>query len=254
MPSVRRLFPQLFALFVSTFPLTVSAQTAGSGNTAPLLLQRIIIPHLEFREATPADALQFLTRKASELDTTSPNGTKRRLEFAPQDLPETRVTLSLQNVSLDEAFGHVAALAGLRLTYTADGIRVDADPKGSPSKLGSRLDSSDLSASQQRLIAKARGLVVPKVEFREATIREAVDFLRHKSKQTGEPQPSERVINVVLIGGSAYDAIPRLTLTEHNKPVLDLLTAFARIAGGELRVTNSAFVLDFSGVKAGQLP
>jgi general secretion pathway protein D len=47
---------------------------------------------------------------------------------------------------------------------------------------------------------KLNRIIIPKIEFRDATVREAVDFLKEKSVQldTEEPDPTRRGINIVL--------------------------------------------------------
>lgn len=59
----------------------------------------------------------------------------------------------------------------------------------------------------QRLQRKLSTIIIPRLEFREATIREAVDFLRRKSVEldTTETDPSQRGVNIVLQleGGAA---------------------------------------------------
>lgn len=91
-------------------------------------LERIIIPKLEFREATFREALDFLIKKAAELDTDSAEGKRGlnvvvKLESASGDgipgqpvanLDERRITVSLTNVSLLVALRYVTTLANLR--------------------------------------------------------------------------------------------------------------------------------------------
>jgi general secretion pathway protein D len=62
---------------------------------------------------------------------------------------------------------------------------------------------------------KLNRIIIPKLDFRDATIREAVDFLKQKSIQldTEEPDPTRRGVNIVLqldTGGdaSAPEAAP----------------------------------------------
>jgi general secretion pathway protein D len=47
---------------------------------------------------------------------------------------------------------------------------------------------------------KLNRIVIPKIEFRDATVREAVDFLKEKSRDldTQEPDPTRRGVNIVL--------------------------------------------------------
>lgn len=47
---------------------------------------------------------------------------------------------------------------------------------------------------------KLNRIIIPKIEFREATVREAIDFLKQKSREldTQEPDPTKRGVNIVL--------------------------------------------------------
>jgi len=47
---------------------------------------------------------------------------------------------------------------------------------------------------------KLNRIIIPKIEFRDATVREAVDFLKQKSRDldTQEPDPTRRGVNIVL--------------------------------------------------------
>lgn len=48
--------------------------------------------------------------------------------------------------------------------------------------------------------AKLERIIIPKIEFHDATVREAVDFLKQKSREldTQEPDPARRGVNIVL--------------------------------------------------------
>ena len=69
----------------------------------------------------------------------------------------------------------------------------------------------------QRLQIKLALIVIPKLEFRDATIREAIDFLKQKSVQldVSEPDQSKKGVNIVLKlgeggggGGAPVEAVP----------------------------------------------
>ncbi len=88
-------------------------------------LERIIIPRLEFREATVREALEFLKKKASELDANSPAGERgvnmvlKLGDLTPPtpDFPnpaDARITVSLTNIPLVEALRYVTGLANLK--------------------------------------------------------------------------------------------------------------------------------------------
>jgi len=66
------------------------------------------------------------------------------------------------------------------------------------------------------ITGKLNRIIIPKVEFRDASVREAIDFLKQKSRDldTQEPDPTRRGVNIVLqlesndTGGSAPPTAP----------------------------------------------
>lgn len=105
---------------------------------------------------------------------------------------------------------------------------------------------------------KLERIVIPKLEFKEATIAEAVDFLKEKSRtlDTTEPNPANRGVNIVLKlegGGSgaapapdpaaapAAPAIPGLDALPGAAPApgAGAMPAFAVGSPGDARITVS---------------
>jgi general secretion pathway protein D len=131
---------------------TVIQNDQDAAGTARIMakLQRIIIPRLEFREATIREAIDFLRKKSVELDTTESDPARRGVSFvlkletagpaaaapAPSTIPglpgeaaapapaeaapagvtagNVPITISLQNIPLIEALRYVTQLAGLK--------------------------------------------------------------------------------------------------------------------------------------------
>jgi hypothetical protein len=91
-------------------------------------LQNIIIPRLEFREATVSEALDFLKHKASSLDTDDPG--RRGVNIVLNAPDETRITVALTNVSLGDALRYVTNLAGLK--YKVEQYAVTVVPLSTP--------------------------------------------------------------------------------------------------------------------------
>ncbi|MHA3773578.1 Amuc_1098 family type IV pilus outer membrane protein [Verrucomicrobiota bacterium sgz303538] len=132
-------------------------------------LQRIIIPRLEFREATIREAIDFLKKKSFDLDdpnepnrgvnivlkldtpvtavapepTAAPAGVIPGLELpgaAPAPVApvaavspnEARITVSLTNIPLGEALRYVTGLAGLK--FKVEQYAVSVVPQGTPTE------------------------------------------------------------------------------------------------------------------------
>src|SRR5207248_318036 len=123
-------------------------------------LDQIIIPKLEFRDATVAEALDFLKQKSRELDP-APDPSKRGVNIVPEfdtspsstsvadaaalavpgletapvaavaqpptgpaSPADARITLSLKDVPLREALNYVTNLANLKTKETDDGMKI----------------------------------------------------------------------------------------------------------------------------------
>lgn len=112
-------------------------------------LNRIIIPHLDFRETTIREAVDYLRQTSKKLDTLEPDGSKKGVNIflklpsaapggaagsdilppppggapgeapaapvAPATTEDTQITLALNNIPLYEALRYVAAQAGLKI-------------------------------------------------------------------------------------------------------------------------------------------
>lgn len=88
----------------------------------------IVIPRLEFREATISDALDFLHRKSIELDADEPDPAQRGVRFVMSpEVPaadEARITLSLTRIPLIEATRYVTSLANLKFKVGTDAVAI----------------------------------------------------------------------------------------------------------------------------------
>jgi general secretion pathway protein D len=85
---------------------------------------------------------------------------------------------------------------------------------------------------------KLNRIIIPKLDFRDATIREAVDFLKQKSVQldTEEPDPTRRGVNIVLqldtSGGSSMPEAPAPALAPPAANTIPGLEPAPAPAGG----------------------
>ena len=100
---------------VRRFNVDPNAQEPDNIAKIQRKLERIIIPKLEFKEATIAEALSFLRKKSVELDPDEPKtGVIIQIKFDETPVADTRVTVSLSNIPLSEALHYVTGLANLR--------------------------------------------------------------------------------------------------------------------------------------------
>ncbi len=93
--------------------------TRGSANIKRKL-DEIIVPKIEFRDATVREALDFLKQRAAALDNIEQDPTRKGINIVLKLSPEavesaSRITLSLTDVPLGTAIDYVARAANLKL-------------------------------------------------------------------------------------------------------------------------------------------
>ncbi len=114
-------------------------------------LDRIIIPELQFRDATIREAIDFLKQRSADLDTAEPDLAQRGVNIvlkldgssggtgipglggAGASMADRRVTLSLRNVPLREALRYITNLADLK--YKIDPYAVSVVPQSEPTDI-----------------------------------------------------------------------------------------------------------------------
>lgn len=83
-------------------------------------LDEIIIPRIDFQEASIREALDFIKQRAAALDTTEQDPTRKGINIVPKldpDSPEAnaRITLALTDIPLRAAIDYVAKAANMKL-------------------------------------------------------------------------------------------------------------------------------------------
>lgn len=101
------------------------------------------------------------------------------------------------------------------------------------------------TASLTRKLADIR---IPSINFREATVREAIDFIKLRAKQldTAESDAANRGVNIVLKlgpGSQAAESSTRITLQLSDASLGDALTYIARAANLKVKVEPYAVAI-----------
>ncbi len=130
--------------------------------------------------------------------------------------------------------------------------------------------------SNAAITAKLNRIIIPRVEFRDATVREAIDSLKARSREldTTEPDPARRGVNIVLqlenpagggfgsvapvdpnaipgVDGAPVDsAVPsvnpgeaRITLSLANLPLSEVLRYITQLAGLKVKIDPYAVAI-----------
>jgi hypothetical protein len=94
-----------------------------------------------------------------------------------------------------------------------------------------------------KITRKAEAIIIPRVEFREASVQEAIDFMRKKAL---ENDPEKKGINIVLneVNGPADR---KLTITLSDIPLLEVLRFTAELAELDFQIRDTAIVLTTGG-------
>lgn len=93
----------------------IAVQEAEAGGSPEKQLAKLIMPKVEFKDATFAATLDFLKQSVKKL-----SDDKQAVNFVvqlPEDLANRPVTLSLSNVPFTEVLKYVGTLAGVSFTY-----------------------------------------------------------------------------------------------------------------------------------------
>ena len=195
--------------------------------------QSITIPRLEFREATPRECVEYLKTRSVNLDTAESDPSRKGINIVlirPQDesTEPPKVTLSLVNISILEAARETAALSGL--TVAAERSALVLRPGAAPSRAA-------VAPEAEAMRNRAEQIVVPKLEFREATVAEAADFLRRRAR---ELDPAEPALKITALPGLEET---RVTFSLMNAPLTDVLRYVAEIAGCDLEFAPAHIAL-----------
>ncbi len=124
-----------FSVFLAVIAVTfLEVRAVEPALDQVALAKRLIIPRLEFREAWPSEAFNFIRLKTQDLDPA-----KRGVNIGTKDLPasaspskeagaivspEALISFSATDVSVFDAVARAAKLAGLEVTARKDGLFV----------------------------------------------------------------------------------------------------------------------------------
>ncbi len=216
----------------------VDPKPAAEKSPLQVKLDSIILPSVVFADATFTEAVEFLRHKSLDLDTTTTDPNQKGVNMilkAGDKTPEARITLNLKNIPLGQALKYVAQLSDRQLVIEPHGVLL--------------LSQADFEAQQKRdagLIAKeaspaevhANKIILPQVQFHEATLDEAITFIRIKSLQF---DPEKKGVNILVKPGG--DPKARITMQLKDVPAYEALRYCAEIAGHALSVDGDVVVI-----------
>ena len=198
-------------------------EKAAVPGPAETLAGQLRLKKLKLDGATLEETLDYLRVKSRDLD---PAHVGLNIVLADK-VPDSSLTLDLVNVPITEALHYSASLAGLTVSYQADAVILHkADSQPTP------------PATDSALAARAKGIILPKVMFNEASLEECTEYLQVKS---ADLDPAHQGINIVLKAGT--DKATKITLSLMNVSLLDALNYLAQSANLQLEAEASALVI-----------
>ena len=231
-------------------PAVESEEAAAAKLTKKL--ETIVIPRLEFRDATVAEVVDCLRKRCeceTETDPMRDVNFVLNLSAAPETAPQ-RITVSLSNIPLFEALKYVTSLANLKFKIERNAVVItslDARTKPSNAPLVRGVPGTPEQSAREKLARKLSSIIAPRIEFRDATLREAVDFLRKKAADldTTEPDLTRRGMSVVLKAPStvADSGEKRITLSLRNVSLMDAFKYTAELAGCQMTIESYALTI-----------
>ncbi len=209
----------------------VDPKPAAEKSPLQTKLDTIVIPQIRFSDATLEEAVVFLRQKSADLDTatTDPNQKGVNMILKTDAASDSaKISLDLKDVSLSQALRYITELANLKMTVEPFAVTLAPAAK---KPIEATADSKPADAS------RADKIIIPSVEFRDATLAESIEFIRIKSRDL---DPDKKGINILLKGdgGSA-----KITLSLKNVPVSEALRYCVELAGQKLSADENTFLV-----------
>ena len=197
-----------------------------SKNTLRLKMEKIVLPSVQFQDATIEEAVEYLRVSRACLDADNHSSAKTALNYVLKLSPNDRrpkISLDVKDISLSEALRYCAEIAGASARYDRFAVMITDD---------------DAAPAVPLVVnAPASSLTLPQVALSGATLQEAVEFVRIKSR---ELDPAHQGINIRVLPG-----VPEKTLDLDLKqiPAGEVLRYIADLSGNHLDFEGGTFVL-----------
>lgn len=216
----------------------LSASSSASGLPIEAKLKHLILPRASFREASVEEVVEFLRLKSRDLDVDETDAKRKGVNILikpPASQPASKITLDLSQVSLFEVLRYTVALAGCELHLEPYAAIVTS--KGEAIKAASTASKSSAETGSK--------LVLDQMVCSEATLSEAVEFIRSKSR---EIDPKKQGVNIVL-KPEAQASPAKITLSLKSVPVDEALRYCAELSGMKLEANGTVFIIGPAGSK-----
>lgn len=176
-------------------------------------LNNIVIPRLKFVDARLSEVVEVLQAKGRNSDPAKAVNIVVRMD----DIASApKVSFTLENVTLGDALRKYAELAQQTMRVEPYGVVI--------SRIRPKPILPPLPESKEA--ARIAKIVIPSVEFKDATMEEALEFLR---QQALKHDPDKRGANLVMKG--ALPAAAKITISLKSVPLLEALRYCTELSG-----------------------
>ncbi len=222
---------------------TAEAKTESATDVIKTKLEKIIIPHIQFQGATVEECLEYLRVKSRAHDTLTADAAARGISilYKAGNPPSTAaISLDLKTIPLGEALRYVVELASLKMIVQPYAVLVGSpdDPEFAKSATETSAPNNSDKSGELVITAAANKIILPSVEFRDATLAECIDFFRIKSR---ELDLGKKGVNIIVKPGG--DASTRITLSLKEVPLSEALRYCAELTNHKLTFDAQSFHL-----------
>jgi len=219
----------LVASLVLVFSGVLSAQHSAEAPTTQQKVEQIILPRVMFQDATIEQALEYLRVKSRELDTVTQPPVAKGVSIVLRGGAMTdTISLDLKDVPLLEALRYCAERVGLQYRVENHAVVLAASFEEKP---------APPAATPPPVLGNADQIVLPTVQFRDATISAAAEYFRVKSRDL---DPAKQGVNIVVKPGGA-DA--KISLDLRDIPLPYALSYAADLSGHQLSTDGQSYLL-----------
>ena len=206
------------------FSSALLAQQKTESLTIQQKLDQIILPTVQFQNATIEEALEYLRVKSREVDKDNSPPTSNGVSFVlkADASKASTISLDLKDVPLGVVLGYCVELAGVKYRVDAHAVFIAAsfEPKFAPPVLGN-----------------ADAIIFPTVQFSGATLDEAAEFFRVKSRMLDTAKKGANIL--VKRGGTDS----RVTLDLRDIPLSHALGYMAEVGQCKLSTDGHSYIL-----------
>jgi hypothetical protein len=219
----------LAAILALTFSGSMIAQQPTEAPAIQQKLEKIIFPAVQFKNATIEQALEYIRVKSRELDTvTTPPAAKGVSIVLRGGAMTDTISLDLKDAPLLDVLRYCAERVGLQYRVENHAVVLATSFAEKP---------APPAATPPPVLGNADQIIFPTVQFRDATLAEAVAYFRIKSRDL---DPARQGVNIVVKPGGA-DA--RISLDLRNIPLPYALGYAADLSGHQLSTDGQSYLL-----------